>query len=102
MLFRGKVCFVLLQFVSSDIAARRACGGRWCLPCVGAFRGDLDSCRACERGCFHNLAKFDVGAAKASCPFHVSSGQHWKKQSLDCCNPFFGCLPAVHHADIPG
>lgn len=39
---------------------------------------------------FVSSTQFDVGAAKASCPFHVNSGQHWKKQSLDCCNPFFG------------
>lgn len=39
---------------------------------------------------FFSSTQFDVGAAKASCAFHVNSGQHWKKQSLDCCNPFFG------------
>ncbi|CAN7988705.1 unnamed protein product [Ixodes pacificus] len=54
------------------------------------FQGDLGSYHTCEHGCFHCLAKFDVGAANASCPFPVNSGQHWKKQSLDCCNPFFG------------
>ncbi|CAN7944086.1 unnamed protein product [Ixodes hexagonus] len=56
------------------------------------FRGDLVSYHTSEHGCFHYLAKLLViGAAKASCPFHVNGGQHWKKKaSLDCCYPFFG------------
>ncbi|CAN8017702.1 unnamed protein product [Ixodes persulcatus] len=67
----------------------RTTDGGACLV-LKTFQGDLGSYHTCEPGCFHYLAKFDVGAAKASCPFHVNSGQHWKKQSLDCCNPFFG------------
>ncbi|CAN8023802.1 unnamed protein product, partial [Ixodes persulcatus] len=74
VLFRCSLCHQTLQHII------RTTDGGACLV-LKTFQGDLGSYHTCEPGCFHYLAKFDVGAAKASCPFHVNSGQHWKKQS---------------------
>ncbi|CAN7945580.1 unnamed protein product, partial [Ixodes hexagonus] len=73
VLFRCSLCHQTLQHIIPTTD-----GGACLVP--KTFRGDLVSYHTSEHGCFHYLAKLLViGAAKASCPFHVNGGQHWKK-----------------------